>query len=190
MSAFDHVLLLLSFVYALALSLLLTRIAALIGARTRVRASGLLLLAMADAIITLLSNWLGTWDYHTAGGWDLPTVVVQFAYAVGIFLFCALAAPDVPSEGVVDLEAYYWQQRPALYWILIASLLLGLPANLIFLNTSRPELLAFDTAGLLGLLVPAVFGLVVRARWAQWASWIVVGGAVAVLTAVADWRLR
>ena len=51
MSVFEHVTALLSFVYALALTHLLARIAELIVARDRVRFSGLLALGMANAIL-------------------------------------------------------------------------------------------------------------------------------------------
>ena len=58
MSAFEHVTALLSFVYALALTHLLARIAELIVTRERVKFSGLLALGMVNAVLMVFVNWL------------------------------------------------------------------------------------------------------------------------------------
>ena len=58
MSAFEHVTALWSFVYALALTHLLARIAEFIVARDRVRFSGLLALGMDNAILLVFADWL------------------------------------------------------------------------------------------------------------------------------------
>jgi hypothetical protein len=74
MSAFEHVTALLSFVYALALTHLLARIAELVVARDRVRFSGLLALGMANAILMVFANWLSIWDLRSVKTWDLATI--------------------------------------------------------------------------------------------------------------------
>ncbi|MBV9550210.1 MAG: hypothetical protein JO256_11115 [Alphaproteobacteria bacterium] len=99
MTAFDHVLLLLSFVYALALTHLLSRTAALLVAGSRVRLSGLLILAMVNAAILVFGNWLVLWDAHGISTWGLYSIVMQFLLAVGQFFLCATAAPDIAAEG-------------------------------------------------------------------------------------------
>src|SRR5581483_11957978 len=107
MSAFEHVTALFSFVYALALTHLLARIAELIVARERVRFSGLLAVGMANAVVLVFANWLSLWD--------LRSIVIQFLFAVVIFLICALVGPKVPEEDAIDLEDFFWRQRPYLY---------------------------------------------------------------------------
>src|SRR3954449_7585664 len=62
MTPFEHVTALFSFVYALALTHLLARVAELIVARDRVKFSGLLALGMANAVLLVFSNWLSIWD--------------------------------------------------------------------------------------------------------------------------------
>ena len=86
MTAFEHVTALFSFVYALALTHLLARIAELIVARDRVRFSGLLALGMINAIILVFSNWLSIWDLRSIKSWDLVSITVQFLFAIVIFL--------------------------------------------------------------------------------------------------------
>jgi hypothetical protein len=86
MSAFEHVTALLSFVYALALTHLLARIAELVVARERVRFSGLLALGMANAILLIFANWLSLWDLRSVQSWDLASIAIQFLFAVSIYV--------------------------------------------------------------------------------------------------------
>jgi hypothetical protein len=110
-SAFEHVTALLSFVYALALTHLLARIAELIVARERVKFSGLLALGMVNAVLLVFVNWLALWDLRSVTSWDLASVAIQFLFAVSVYLVCALVGPKVPDEGVIDLEDFFWRQR-------------------------------------------------------------------------------
>src|ERR1700738_5101144 len=115
MSAFEHVTALLSFVYALALTHLLARIAELVVARRRVRFSGLLALGMFNAILLVFANWLSIWDLRSVKTWDLGTIAIQFLFAVAIYLICVLVGPKTPEDGQIDLEEFFWRQRPYYY---------------------------------------------------------------------------
>src|SRR5882724_5958788 len=106
MSAFEHVTALWSFVYALALTHLLARIAELIVARDRVRFSGLLALGMANAILLVFADWLSLWDLRSIKSWDLASVTIQLLVAISVFLICALVGPRAPDEGEIDLEDF------------------------------------------------------------------------------------
>src|SRR4029079_15724600 len=107
MKVFELVTALFSFVYALALTHLLARIAELVVARDRVRFSGLLAVGMANAILLVFSNWLSIWDLRSIKGWDLFSIAVQFLFAVAVFIICVLAGPKVPDEGPIDLEGFF-----------------------------------------------------------------------------------
>src|SRR5690348_13856911 len=115
MSAFEHVTALLSFVYALALTHLLARIAELIVARDRVKFSGLLALGMGNAVLAVFVNWLSLWDLRSITSWDISSVAIQFLFAVSIYVVCALVGPKVPEEGMLDLEDFFWRQRLYFY---------------------------------------------------------------------------
>src|ERR1700745_274408 len=99
MTPFEHVTALFSFVYALALTHLLARIAELIVARDRVRFSGLLALGMANAVVLVFANWLSLWDLRSVKSWDLASITVQFLLAVSLYLICVLVGPKTPDEG-------------------------------------------------------------------------------------------
>ena len=168
MSAFEHVTALFSFVYALALTHLLARIAELIIARERVKFSGLLAVGMANAVVLIFANWLSLWDLRSIKIWDLFSIVVQFLFAVIIFVVCALVGPKVPDEGSIDLEDFFWRQRPYLYGAIVAGVLLSLIANLAYLKTPTPLLFFKQNLFNLPMLMPTVSALLFPKRWVQW----------------------
>jgi len=170
MTAFEHVTALLSFVYALALTHLLARIAELVVARDRVKFSGLLALGMANAVVLVFANWLSLWDLHSIKSWDLASITVQFLFAIVIFLICVLVGPKTHDEGPIDLEDFFWRQRPYLYGAIVTCVVLSLFANLDYLKTANAALFIKQNLTNLPMFIPTVAGLVSHKRWVQWAA--------------------
>jgi hypothetical protein len=168
MTAFEHVTALFSFVYALALTHLLAHIGQLVVARDRVKFSGLLGVAMANAILNVFLNWLSLWDLRTVQTWDLITITIQFVFAIVVFLVCVFVAPKVPDDGDVDLEDFYWHQRISIYTAILAMAFLALIANFAFLKSANAALFVKENLVVLTMLVPIILALASRARWAQW----------------------
>ena len=168
MTAFEHVTALLSFVYALALTHLLARIAELIVARDRVKFSGLLALGMLNAILLVFSNWLSIWDLRSLKVWDLVSISTQFLFAIVIFVICVLVGPKTPDEGAIDLEEFFWRQRRYFYGATVACVFLSLIANLAFLKTANAALLVKENLPNLPMFIPTVLGLLSGKRWIQW----------------------
>ena len=172
MNAFEHVSVLLSFVYALALAHLLSRIGTLLTLRRRVRFSGLAALAMFDVMLMVFANWLSLWDLRTVRTWDILTITSQFVMAVLQFAACSVAVPEAVGEGAIDLDAFYFEQRP-MYWGLLTALLASaLLANIAFLKSANVALFVGENLATLFMFPPAVLALVMKARWAQWAGGI------------------
>jgi len=169
-SAFEHVTALLSFVYALALTHLLARIAELIVARERVKFSGLLALGMVNAVLLVFVNWLSLWDLRSVTSWDLASIAIQFLFAVSVYVVCALVGPKVSDEGVMDLEDFFWRQRIYFYGAIVVCLVLALLANLDFLKTPNTALFVKENLGTIAILIPSTLGLISRNRAAQWAA--------------------
>ena len=159
-----------SFVYALALTHLLARIAELIVARDRVNFSGLLALGMTNAALLVFSNWLSLWDLHSIKSWDLASITVQFLFAVVVFLICVLVGPKTPDEGAIDLEDFFWRQRPYLYGAIVTCVVLSLFANLDYLKTANAALFVKQNLTNLPMLLPTLLALASRKRWVQWAA--------------------
>ena len=168
MSAFEHVTALLSFVYALALTHLLARIAELIVARERIKFSGLLVLGMVNAVLLVFVNWLSLWDLRSITSWDLASVAIQFLFAVSVYVVCALVGPKVPDEGLLDLEDFFWRQRFYFYGAIVVCLILALLANLDFLKTANTALLLKENLGTIAIMIPTILGLTSRNRVVQW----------------------
>jgi len=172
MSAFEHVTALLSFVYALALTHLLARVAELIVARERIKSSGLLALGMVNAVLLVFVNWLSLWDLRSITSWDLASIAIQFLFAISVYVVCALVGPKVPDEGVLDLEDFFWRQRRYFYGAIIVCLVLALLANLDFLKTANAALFVKENLGTIVILVPSVVGLISRNYLVQWVAGI------------------
>ena len=170
MTAFEHVTALFSFVYALALTHLLARIAELIVARDRVKFSGLLALGMVNAILVVFANWLSLWDLHVITSWNLGSISVQFLFAINVFLICVLVGPKAHDEGPIDLEDFFWRQRPYFYGALVACAVLSLFANLDYLKTANAALFLKENLTVLPMFIPTLSALVSRKRWVQWAA--------------------
>jgi hypothetical protein len=82
---FEHVTILLSFVYALAVSHLLTSATELMWARDRVRVSWLQVVWMLNALLILFENWIGIWGLSALKQWDVAEVTIWFAAAINMF---------------------------------------------------------------------------------------------------------
>jgi hypothetical protein len=170
MSAFDYILLLLSFVFALALAHLLSRVGELMMARRRVRFSGLQALVIINAIVQVYLAWLTMWDTRSVRAWDLLTITIFFVFAIGNYFVCVAASPEIPAEGAIDMEASYWNNRRLFYGVMILLSVVSLATNFAFLQT--PDTALFLQSDLLTLpfFLPSLLAFTVSARWAQWAS--------------------
>jgi hypothetical protein len=173
MGAFDHIVVLLSFVYALALTHLLTRMGSLLIARKRVKFSGLLCLAMANAILFVFSNWLQLWDLHGMKGWDIVSISIQFAFAIMVYFVCLLAAPE-HEEGheEIDMREYFRLQHRPFYFALLGAAILSLAGNAAYLKTPNAGLFLKESIGVLPMFLPVVAALIFSGRLVQWACGI------------------
>ena len=183
MGAYEHVIVLLSFVYALALTHLLSRIGALFVARKRVRFSALLALAQANAILIVLVNWLYLWNLHGIQTWSIMAIVLEFAFAATLFLLCVLSVPEAGTDGLVDMEAFFWEQRQPFYATALAMDLIGI-ADLLYYSANSASGVGLKDVVVSSLFaVPHLLAFFVPARWAQWA------GGVMLLMVISIWAV-
>jgi len=168
LAAFGHVLTLISFVFAVSLAQLLIRISALVTAREKVEFSGLSGLAMANAILLVYMNWLAMWELRDAGNWNLLSITITFLFALSICFVCTLAAPQVLTDGPVDLDAFYWKQRRTYYASWIVCEVLAIVVNLLFLNSAMASKLSAENLVNFAMFPPIILALTVPKRWAQW----------------------
>jgi hypothetical protein len=178
MDKFDFVLILLSFVFAMAMAHLLAGVGALVSARDRVRFSPLLTLMILNALLQVFVDWLALWDLRGLAEWDLLTVAVIFSYAVVIYFICVAAVPEPSQDRPIDMEAFYWKTRRLFYGLFSLLLLIFMVGSWVLLRTSTPDLALQQCLSNLPFLLLCLLALFVRARWAQW----IAGAGLLVLT--------
>jgi hypothetical protein len=169
MHVFDFVVVLVSFIYALALTHLLSRIGSLLLAE-RIKLSALGMLTAVNAVWTVFFCWLGLWSLNTMPVWDIASIMAQFAMAISLYFICIFAAPEAGETA--DPEAFFWAQHRRFYWAYIVANTIGIACNVIYLKSSDPSLFLKWNIASLPLYVPCILALTMRARWAQWVAGI------------------
>lgn len=170
MGSYDFVLILLSFVYALALGHLLSRVGDLLVARDRVLFSGLLALAILNAVTQVFIDWLAIWDFRTLGAWDLPTITLFFIAAIIIFLMCAAVSPDARGDDRFDMENFYWKNYRLFYGLYVLLLVTFVGMSFVHLRTSTPGLAIQQALANIPYFAVSFLALLVSKRWAQWVA--------------------
>jgi hypothetical protein len=110
MHAFDFVLILFSFVYAAAVTHILSAAGEIIIASKRVRFSWLNAGWMLAALLFTCAWWIGLWDLHAIKVWDIAQISFFFLLAAGIYLNARLVSPRIPETGKVDLQAFHSEE--------------------------------------------------------------------------------
>lgn len=107
MRAFDFVMTLYSFVYALGVAQILATVGDMVRAGKRLRFSWLNAGWMLNVLLAIVAWWLSLWDLRAETSWPLPTVLVFFAVACLLYLLARLVSAPIPEEGAVDLQHYH-----------------------------------------------------------------------------------
>jgi hypothetical protein len=107
MSAFEHVMSLISFVFALAIAHLLTCAIGIFRARARVRFSFTHASWMIISLLQVTVWWLAFWDFRLMKSWDVGYVVFTLLAGILVYVYTGLVCPEVPKEGPLDLQEYH-----------------------------------------------------------------------------------
>lgn len=107
MHAYDFILVLLSFVYAAAVTHLLSTAGEIIIASKRVHFSWFNAGWMCAALLFTCAWWIGLWDLHTASVWSVGSIAFYFSVAAGIYLNARLVSPRISEKGEIDLRAFH-----------------------------------------------------------------------------------
>lgn len=172
MHAFDHVLILYSFVFALALTHLLSRLGSAMLARRRVKFSALQAAMAFNAIALVFVNWLSLWFDRDIRQWDLFSIVIGFCFALASYFFCAAAAPEVPFEGTIDLEEFYWENYRLFYGLIAIQTVVAMLTSIPFVKANW-WFFVWSNIYSLPFFLPPVIAILLRARWAQWLSAVI-----------------
>ncbi|HUJ48019.1 MAG TPA: hypothetical protein VLV55_12870 [Rhizomicrobium sp.] len=169
---FEHVTILLSFVFAIALTHILTSTTELVWARRRVRISWLQLLWMLSAVISIVVNWIAIGPLASIKNWTPLEIVIQFVAAIVQYYTCSLISIRPERDGVVDMPAFYEQERPSIFAAYSLLMLVGIFQNFWDAkNYGMTQSQMFAAIGtVLLMLVATITAGWARPRWAQWAA--------------------
>jgi hypothetical protein len=170
MGAFEHVISLLSFVYALAIAHLLTTVARFIGARERVRFSWFHAYWMLNALIVLVVDWVGYWDMRAIPNWSMVSVGIVLLQSFADYMQAALVCPEIPAEGEIDLVAFHATRARRYIGAFAVTTIVALADNLYFGGTYNLSRIIAENALVVPLIAIAVTAAVVRRRWVDIAA--------------------
>jgi hypothetical protein len=112
---FQHVSVLVSFIFAIALTHVFSSASQLLLARDRVRFSALLAVSMLNAALGVIINWLSLWDLQNIKHWSLGEVVLQLGWVIPNYFSCSLVAMPYSESGLLDMPAFFERQRRIIF---------------------------------------------------------------------------
>jgi hypothetical protein len=110
MHAFDFVITLYSFVYALAVAQILSTVGDMIRAGKRLRFSWINAGWMFNVLLAIVAWWLSLWDLRTEQRWDMAIVLVFFGVACLLYVIARMVSAPIPADGIVDLRNYHREE--------------------------------------------------------------------------------
>ncbi|HEY2680088.1 MAG TPA: hypothetical protein VGI59_02100 [Candidatus Udaeobacter sp.] len=122
---FQHVSVLVSFIFAIALTHVFSSASQLLLARDRVRYCALLTVSMVNAALGVIINWLGLWELQNIKHWSLAEVLLQLGWVVPNYFSCSLVAMPVSENGPLDMSAFFERQRRVIFSATLALAVMG-----------------------------------------------------------------
>jgi len=170
---FDQITILLSFVFAVALTHLLSSTTDLVLSRGSARFSGRLSLWMFNALVGLVVNWLSIWQLHIVKRWTVLDVLLQFAPAMLQYFACSLVSIKAEAGGKLDMPVFYERQRRAFTGAFAAMMVVNLVQNFVYRDSSAGigggDWIAEEALVSL-VLAAALLGGWAKPAWLQWAG--------------------
>lgn len=110
MRAFDFVMTLYSFVYALGVAQILSTVGDMIRAKERLTFSWLNAGWMLNILLAIVAWWLSLWDLKDEAHWPMRTVLVFFGVACLLYVLARMVSAPIPRDGRVDLQQYHREE--------------------------------------------------------------------------------
>lgn len=170
MGAFEHIILLLSFVFALAITHLLSSVAGFIRAGRRLRFSWFHAFWMVNALAVIITNWISFWDLRLLPSWSVGTIFFTFLLAFVTYLQAALVCPEPRSEGTIDLCAFHAQQGQRYIGAFAALCAVAVVGNFIYGGTYNVTEWSAQNLAVIPMLAVALMATIVRRRWVDIAA--------------------
>jgi len=168
---FEHVTILLSIIFALAMTHILASATELVWDRHKVRFYGLHAVWMTNALLGLLIYWLSIWELTAVKRWTGFEITFQFLPAIVQYFACSLLSMRREGDEIMDMKAFYEKQRPAIF----TAFSLMMITSMIQTYAERNNLAGLSPSDWIGAELPVLLMLVatVIAGWAKplWLQW-------------------
>ena len=161
MHAFDFVITLYSFVYALAVAQILSTVGDMIRAGRRLRFSWVNAGWMLNVLLAIVA-W---WDLRTEQRWGMAIVLVFFAVACLLYVLARMVSAPIPAEGPVDLRGYH--QTEGRKYAGLFAVECAITIGTVFLYGSTSQNWVASNWATAPTLVASVAAAVTSNRWVQ-----------------------
>jgi len=178
MRAFDYVITLFAFVYALATAHLLTTAAELVRERARVRFSWINATWMLVGLFEILAWWIGMWDMRALPSWSVAMIAFLFVMAILIYVQVRLACPNIPVEGEIDLREFHRRNGREYIGLFAVVAALTIVVNIVFGEMTSVRELTLQNIVVAPMFVVSVVAAISFRPWVQ---------ALAAIAVVALW---
>jgi len=126
---FDYLGVLVSVIFGLALTHLLTGLSRLIQKRSHVRVYWVHVVWTANIILYVLGLWWGMYWWKHLQDWTIERFLFLSGYASVIYLLSALLYPHEVAEGL-DFEAHFESNRRWFFGVFLLAIVLDVPETL------------------------------------------------------------
>jgi fucose 4-O-acetylase-like acetyltransferase len=170
---FQHVTVLVSFIFAIALTHVFSSASTLILERERVRFSWLLAVSMLNAALGVIVNWLGLWELQNLKHWSLPEILLQLGWVIPNYFSCSLVAMPYRETGPLDMSDYFERQRHVIFSATLALWAMFTIVNYVDRHNFegwKPNNWIGAELYTLPLGICAVLAGWGKTRWLQWAG--------------------
>lgn len=165
--AFEHVITLLSFVFALTVVYVPRTVAEFIRNRERLRFSAPHALWMLNALLTAIADWLSFYDLQNVKSWSAGTITFMFTIAFANYLQAALVSPPIPATGPIDMPRFHEEQSGRYIGAALASILLALAANVMLGGAYNVQEWSVQDLAVVPMAIVATAALFLRQKWVQ-----------------------
>ncbi len=174
MRAFDFVITLYSFVYALGVGQILSTVGDMIRAGKRLRFSWLNAAWLLNILLTIVAWWLSLWDLKAEPRWPMLTVLVLFSVACLLYVLARMVSAPIPQKGPVDLQRYHLEEgrKYAALFVLDCAFTIGA----VFLYGSASQNWIASNWATWPMLAASLAAALTSNRWVQSGAIIVILG--------------
>jgi hypothetical protein len=172
MRAFDFVMTLYSFVYALGVAQILSTVGDMIRAGKRLRFSWLNAGWMLNVLLAIVAWWLSLWDLRSDTRWPMATVLVFFAVACLLYVLARMVSAPIPEEGPVDLKRYHREEGRKYAGLFAVECMFTI--GTVFLYGSATQNWNATNLATVPTLVASVAAALTNNRWVQSAALLVI----------------